>query len=53
MRLIDYLATASAFYGGVNAAFGLLSTSAKYTVDTDGGLVFEVNRHVYQSNEAS
>ncbi|KAJ0160548.1 Rhamnogalacturonate lyase A [Colletotrichum tanaceti] len=30
--------------GRVFAAFGLQESSSKYTVDTDGGLVFEVNR---------
>jgi rhamnogalacturonan endolyase len=46
MHFIDRLATALALCGGVNASFGLTSTSSKYTVNTDGGLVFEVNRYV-------
>ncbi|KAF9729195.1 rhamnogalacturonase B [Paraphaeosphaeria minitans] len=44
MSLADCWVILLALCGGVNAAFGLTSTSAKYTVDTDGGLVFEVNR---------
>jgi rhamnogalacturonan endolyase len=31
------------------AAFGLTSTSSKYTVDTDGGLVFDVSRYMIRS----
>lgn len=38
-------ATVLALSQGANAAFGLTSTSSRFTVDTDGGLVFEVNRY--------
>ncbi|KAF2450358.1 polysaccharide lyase family 4 protein [Karstenula rhodostoma CBS 690.94] len=44
MYFLGRLATVWALCSGVNAAFGLTSTSSKYIVDTDGGLVFEANR---------
>lgn len=31
---------------GANAAFGFTSTSKSYKVDTDGGLIFEVNKYL-------
>jgi hypothetical protein len=30
----------------VHAAFGITSTSKGFKVDTDGGLVFEVNKYI-------
>ncbi|KAF2678739.1 polysaccharide lyase family 4 protein [Lentithecium fluviatile CBS 122367] len=44
MRFFVTSAIALALGQGANAAFGLTSTSSRYIVDTDGGLVFEVNR---------
>lgn len=46
MHYLTYAATALAFGQGALAAFGLTSTSSRFKVDTDGGLVFEVNRYV-------
>jgi rhamnogalacturonan endolyase len=44
MRFLALIATALTFGQGTNAAFGLTSTSTRFKVDTDAGLVFEVNR---------
>jgi rhamnogalacturonan endolyase len=44
MRLLALVATALIFVQGTHAAFGLTSTSTRFKVDTDAGLVFEVNR---------
>ena len=46
MRFITSVLTTLAYCEGAIAAFGLTSTNARFIVDTDGGLVFEVNRHV-------
>jgi len=45
MRFFATSATALALSQGASAAFGLTSTSSRFIVDTDGGLVFEVNRY--------
>ena len=44
MRFRAPIAAALAFGQGACAAFGLTSTSSRFQVDTDAGLVFEVNR---------
>ncbi|KAF2870633.1 Rhamnogalacturonase B, N-terminal-domain-containing protein [Massariosphaeria phaeospora] len=44
MGLLTLVVTALALTRGASAAFGLTSTSTRFKVDTDGGLVFEVNR---------
>ena len=46
MRFIASIATALALGHGTNAAFGLTSTSSRFVIDTDGGLVFEVNKYI-------
>lgn len=44
MRYLTYASTILALGWTALAEFGLLSTNARFIVDTDGGLVFEVNR---------
>ncbi|KAH5331056.1 rhamnogalacturonate lyase [Parastagonospora nodorum] len=44
MHLITSVATVLSIGQGVSAAFGLTSTTTGYKVDTDGGLVFEINK---------
>lgn len=46
MGFIANIAAALAFSKGARAAFGYTSTSKGYSVDTDGGLVFEINKYV-------
>jgi len=50
MRSIASIATALALGHGANAAFGLTSTSSRFVVDTDGGLVFEVNKYIHPTS---
>lgn len=45
MHLVTSVATVLSIGQGVSAAFGLTSTTAGYKVDTDGGLVFEINKY--------
>jgi hypothetical protein len=45
MRFFATSATALALSQSASAAFGLTSTSSRFIVNTDGGLVFEVNRY--------
>jgi hypothetical protein len=45
MHLITSVATVLSIGQGVSAAFGLTSTTTGYKVDTDGGLVFEINKY--------
>jgi len=45
MRAVQSIASALAFGRCAFAAFGFTSTSKGYSVDTDGGLVFEVNKY--------
>jgi hypothetical protein len=44
MRIAASAAALLALGHGANAAFGLTSTTIGFKVDTDGGLVFEVNK---------
>ncbi|KAJ4364486.1 hypothetical protein N0V83_009080 [Neocucurbitaria cava] len=44
MGFIANIAAALAFSQGATAAFGFTSTSKGFSVDTDGGLVFEINK---------
>jgi rhamnogalacturonan endolyase len=44
MRFFAASTATLALSQGAYAAFGLTSSSSRYIVDTDGGLVFEVNR---------
>jgi hypothetical protein len=55
MRNCTKLVALLALGGSVDAAFGVTSTTKGFKVDTDGGLVFEVNKfftplHVFLSN---
>lgn len=53
MRFITSLLTTLAYCEGAIAAFGLTSTNARFIVDTDGDLVFEVNRHAHYNLRSS
>jgi hypothetical protein len=44
MHFAASAATFLALGQGANAAFGLTSTTTGFKVDTDGGLIFEVNK---------
>lgn len=44
MHIAAAVATLLALGHGANAAFELTSTTTGFKVDTDGGLVFEVNK---------
>ncbi|KAF9873399.1 rhamnogalacturonase B [Colletotrichum karsti] len=44
MHYISFLAGLSSFWATTEAAFGLTTGDATYKVDTNGGLVFEVNK---------
>jgi len=44
MYLPTFVGATLALVRGADAAFGLTSTSTRFKVDTDAGLVFEVNR---------
>ncbi|KAF1954361.1 hypothetical protein CC80DRAFT_567565 [Byssothecium circinans] len=44
MKFLTSVASSLAIVQGAIAAFGLTSSSSRFIVDTDGGLVFEVNR---------
>jgi hypothetical protein len=45
MRIAANVALALALGQSAKAAFGFTSTSKGYSVDTDGGLVFEINKY--------
>lgn len=45
MHLVTSVAIVLSIGQGVSAAFGLTSTTTGYKVDTDGGLVFEINKY--------
>ncbi|KAG7039202.1 rhamnogalacturonase B [Colletotrichum scovillei] len=44
MYILSFLACASGLLGTVSGDFGLTTSDTSYTIDTNGGLVFEVNR---------
>jgi rhamnogalacturonan endolyase len=44
MRIKSILTLVSCFAGTSLAAFGVTTSSGKYVVDTNGGLVFQVNK---------
>ncbi|KAK1718190.1 rhamnogalacturonase B [Colletotrichum acutatum] len=44
MYIISFLACASGLFGAALGDFGLTTSDSTYTIDTNGGLVFEVNR---------
>jgi rhamnogalacturonan endolyase len=46
MRVSTSIAAIAALSHGANAAFGLTSTTNGFKVDTDGGLVFEINKYI-------
>lgn len=45
MRAVQGVATALAFSKGAFAAFGFTASGNGYSVDTDGGLVFQINKY--------
>jgi rhamnogalacturonan endolyase len=52
MHLVTSIATVLSIGQGVSAAFGLTPTTTGYQVDTDGGLIFEINKYALQNIHA-